>query len=102
MKSNNGVKIFDRNHEKFPKIPKCIGDKKIDEDIINEKFEILNRDSIVFENNREKLFENPEKEIQYLKEKNKKLELENNNLKNNIFLLKEELHTLKTKKQLFS
>lgn len=37
--------------------------------------EILNRDSIVFEKNREKLFENPivpEKEIQYLKEENKK------------------------------
>lgn len=66
--------------------------------------EILNRDNIVFEKNREKLLENPivpEKEIQYLKEENKKLELENHNLKNDIFLLKEELNTLKTKKQLF-
>ncbi|KAM0726176.1 hypothetical protein ACS0PU_008257 [Formica fusca] len=81
-----------------------------DEDIIiNEKLETLNRDSIAFEKTREKLFEIPasrpnfalESEIQCLKDENKKLQFENNNLKSDIFVLKEELHTLKTKKQLF-
>lgn len=63
-----------------------------------------NRDDIIFERNREKLFDIPialEKKIQSLQDENKKLQLENNNLKNDIFFLKEKLHSLKTKKQLF-
>ncbi|XP_067211687.1 uncharacterized protein [Linepithema humile] len=78
--------------------------KEGDENIIKEKLKASNRDDIIFERNREKLFDIPialEKKIQSLQDENKKLQLENNNLKNDIFFLKEKLHSLKTKKQLF-
>ncbi|XP_071650100.1 uncharacterized protein [Temnothorax longispinosus] len=104
--TNRDAKIFKRNQNKFSKIPSAVDrTSKIDDvDIIKNKLETLNRDSIAFEKTCEKLFEIPiavEQEIQYLKDENNKLQLENNNLKTDIFLLKEELHTLKTKKQLF-
>lgn len=103
---NRGAIIFERNQNKFSKISSAV-DKKTsqidDVDIINEKLEIFNRDNIAFEKAHEKLFEIPiaiEKEIQCLKDENNN-QIENNNLKTDIFLLKEKLHTLKTKKQLF-
>lgn len=49
---NRDAIIFEWNHNKFSKIPSAV-DKKTserdDEEIINEKLETLNRDSIVFE-----------------------------------------------------
>ncbi|EZA55099.1 hypothetical protein X777_05354 [Ooceraea biroi] len=72
------------------------------EDIINKKLRTVNRDSPVVEKKDEKLFESAlQKQIQYFKHENEELKLENRNLRSDIFLLKEELHTLKTKKQLF-
>ena len=75
-----------------------------DEDIINEKFETLNRDSIIFENIDEELLKASnalKKEIQVLKEDNKNLQLENKNLRHEKCILKQELRTMQTKRKLF-
>lgn len=49
---NRDAIIFEWNHNKFSKTPSAVDkktSKRDDEEIINEKLETLNRDSIVFE-----------------------------------------------------